>query len=207
MFILPRNPEEKKKWITIFWRNNVPDSKDTFVCQRHWPKDYPTTIFYGKLSLRYPPSVFDCIKRSLLSTVPSAPRKTVRAHCKISHTVLDELCLFEKKKTELELLTIFFLVLTIVLLCIDAMKNWLFSLQTFWCNLPYQIFHYKSAEVYHLNHFNVVLSAPLTVYLRNTIYAFSRLSYIHKALRYQNCSEMTQKSISTVKKCHECILC
>ena len=70
-----------------------------------------------------------------------------------------------------------------------------------------QSFHYKSTEVYRLNHFNVVLSAPLTVYLRNTIYAFSRLSYIHKALRYRNCSEMTQKSISAVKKCHECILC
>ena len=43
-----------------------------------------------------PPSVFDCIKSSLLTTVSSAPRKTVRVYSEIRNIIPDELHLFKQ---------------------------------------------------------------------------------------------------------------
>ena len=50
MFRLPQNPE-KKRWITLIPRDDISDSKDAIICERHWPKDYPTIIDYGKFTL------------------------------------------------------------------------------------------------------------------------------------------------------------
>ena len=60
-------------------------------------KDYPTIADYEQLRSRDPTSVFDSIKSSLLSTVPSIPRKTVRAHIEIRNIILNKLHLFEQK--------------------------------------------------------------------------------------------------------------
>ena len=63
---LPRNRGERRGRTTIIPRVNILDSKDAAVCERHFPKDYPATMDYGKLRPCRLPSVFDCIKSSLL---------------------------------------------------------------------------------------------------------------------------------------------
>ena len=35
-------------------RDNIPDCKDTVVCDKYWNQDYPTIIDYGKLRPRDP---------------------------------------------------------------------------------------------------------------------------------------------------------
>ena len=40
VFRLPKNKEEREKWLKIIPCDNTPDSKNTVVCKRHWPKGY-----------------------------------------------------------------------------------------------------------------------------------------------------------------------
>ena len=61
VFRLPKNKEQRKKWLKIISRDNTPDSKNTVVCERDWPKGYETVQCYGKLRPQHPPSVFTCI--------------------------------------------------------------------------------------------------------------------------------------------------
>ena len=69
-FRLPRNIEERKRWIVIIPRDNVPDNNNTVVCERHWPKNYSTVTDYGKLRHRDAPSVFDCRRYCSFSLPP-----------------------------------------------------------------------------------------------------------------------------------------
>ena len=76
-FRLPRVEEERQRWLAIIPRSNIPKSKDTVVCERHWPEGYPTVLDYGKSRPRDPPSVFSCVKPSLIPTQPPPPRRNV----------------------------------------------------------------------------------------------------------------------------------
>ena len=93
-FSLPKNPEERMRWITIIPRENIPNSKTLLFlrhsCLSHRPKDHPTLTEYGKLRPRDPPSLFGCIKSSLLPTVSSAPRRNVRTHSEVRNIIPDE---------------------------------------------------------------------------------------------------------------------
>ena len=44
----------------------IPDSKDTVVCERHWPKNYPTIVLRGKPRPADPLSAFSCVPPSLI---------------------------------------------------------------------------------------------------------------------------------------------
>ena len=57
---LPRKPEERQRWISLIPRDNIPDKKDTVVCERHWPVGYHKVTDYGKGRPRGPPSIFMC---------------------------------------------------------------------------------------------------------------------------------------------------
>ena len=65
--------------------DNTPHFKDSVICERHWPKDYPKTIDYGTLLPHDPPSVFDFIKSRLLLQVPS-----VGVHREIRNIIPDK---------------------------------------------------------------------------------------------------------------------
>ena len=75
--------QKKGRWTTIIPRDKIPDSSDTVVSKRHRPKDYPKIIDYEKLCARNPPSMFDCIKLSLLTTAHSAQKKTLELKMKL----------------------------------------------------------------------------------------------------------------------------
>ena len=104
------------------------------VCERRQPKDCPTTINGRKLCTLDPPSVFYCIKSSLLPTSPSAPRKTVRAHGEIRNIIPDELYSFEENDRIEDIDNIWqYLMLTILILIMyEYNNNWFFSLENFW---------------------------------------------------------------------------
>ena len=80
IFRLPRKEDEKQRWMTIIPRYNIPVSVHTVVCERHWPPEYPKVLDYGKERPRDPPSVFACVKPSLVPLLlqhPSGQLKNV----------------------------------------------------------------------------------------------------------------------------------
>ncbi len=54
-------------------------TKYTVVCSKHWPSDFKKSMYYGKERPASPPSVFDCVKPSLVPTKPPNQRKTKKA--------------------------------------------------------------------------------------------------------------------------------
>ena len=89
-------PKTKKK--EIIPRDNTPDSKIIAVCKRHWPKDnYETMQCYGKLRSRHPPSVFTCIKLSLLQTPTPPARLTEKTFAKIRNQYPDKINAFNNQ--------------------------------------------------------------------------------------------------------------
>ena len=39
-FRLPQDAEKKKRWLKAIPRENTPDTKNTVVCEDHWPDGY-----------------------------------------------------------------------------------------------------------------------------------------------------------------------
>ena len=37
-FRLPKDKDEREKWLKVIPRDNIPDLKHTVVCERHWPQ-------------------------------------------------------------------------------------------------------------------------------------------------------------------------
>jgi hypothetical protein len=79
VYRLPKDENERKKWLNNIPRDNIPDTNNTVVCLKHWPTDFRKIRVNGKLRPASPPSIFDCVKSSLLPTRSSEPRKTKRA--------------------------------------------------------------------------------------------------------------------------------
>ena len=67
-FRLPQDAAEKERWIKAIPRDNIPDSNNTVVCERYWPKNYATSKYRGKDRPIDPPSIIDCVKPSLVLT-------------------------------------------------------------------------------------------------------------------------------------------
>ena len=84
-FRLPSDPEEKKRWLQALPRDNIPLTKDTAVCERHWKKEYPSVMCFGKPRPRDPPSEFFCVKSSLVPT-PSPFQEQQQKPCHQSET-------------------------------------------------------------------------------------------------------------------------
>ena len=57
VFRLPKNKEDRQRWLKALSRDNVSYSKDTVVCEKHWPKNYETVLHYGKCRPLLPPTV------------------------------------------------------------------------------------------------------------------------------------------------------
>ena len=95
-FRLPKDMDEREQWLKIIPRDNTPDTKNTVVCERHWPQGYETVKCFGKERPRYPPSVFDCVKPSLLRTTVPAPRTTKRTFSEVRNQLPDELGFFNE---------------------------------------------------------------------------------------------------------------
>ena len=65
VFRLPRDEKENERWRAAIPRDNIPVSKNVFVCKRHWRDNYSKIKDYGKFRPQDLPSVFTCVKRAL----------------------------------------------------------------------------------------------------------------------------------------------
>ena len=90
VYRLPRNLEERKRWFTLVLRDNIPDIKNTVVCEKHWPENYPSKLYYGKETPRDPPSVFTCVKPSQVPRLLPRKRSTVKALAEVRNLLPDE---------------------------------------------------------------------------------------------------------------------
>ena len=83
--------------------DNIPDSKDTSVCEIFWPKGYPAIRVHGKVRPRDPPSIFPGVPKSMIPTQPSKPRPTSKTSLTVRRKKEDELTsLLQKDKISYE---------------------------------------------------------------------------------------------------------
>ena len=43
-----KDPDEREHWFSIIPRNNLPDTANIVVWERHWSESFETLIYYGK---------------------------------------------------------------------------------------------------------------------------------------------------------------
>ena len=91
---LPKDPEERQRWIKAIPRDNIPDKSDTVVCARHFPPDFPVIKVKGRERPQDPPSIFEGIPKSLLPTPPPPKRRTLKAESSVRSVKEDELLKF-----------------------------------------------------------------------------------------------------------------
>ena len=78
VYRLPKDATERRKCLNNIPRDTIPDTNNTVVCLKHWPADFRKVSVNGKLRPASPPSIFDCVKSSLVTTRLSEPRKKRR---------------------------------------------------------------------------------------------------------------------------------
>ena len=80
-FRLPKVKEELDRWLKNIPRENIPVTKYTVVCEKHWPENYATKSVNGKLRPVDAPTIFTTcdIKPSQIPTPCPKPRSNKRA--------------------------------------------------------------------------------------------------------------------------------
>ena len=76
MYRLPKDSEERERWLKLIPCDNIPQSKDTVVCEKHWPINFEKVLVYRKCRPAVPPTVFNCVPKSLVPTTISKKRVT-----------------------------------------------------------------------------------------------------------------------------------
>ena len=51
-------------WLSIHWWENTPDTKNTVVCEDHWPDGYKKITVRSKERPASPPTIFESIPPS-----------------------------------------------------------------------------------------------------------------------------------------------
>ena len=93
----PRKEDEKQRWLIIISRHNIPLSSHTVVFERHWPPEYPKILDHEKERPRDPPSVFTCMKASLVLTTPAPLRPTTKRLSENRNVLPDDLAAFNER--------------------------------------------------------------------------------------------------------------
>lgn len=93
MYKFPNSEEEKSLWMKAIPRANLKDLKDPRVCEKHWPSDAEYICVQGghKRPLK-PPSVFENIPQSCLSSLPKVrtTKKSLSNQRSIQNDQLEE---------------------------------------------------------------------------------------------------------------------
>lgn len=78
VFRLPKATTEQKLWIKSLPFKNLKLTKDSVICFKHWPANFPTVTVGGRERPRDPPSVWPDIPKSCVPTPLPAPRSTMK---------------------------------------------------------------------------------------------------------------------------------
>ena len=81
--------EERERWKKAIPRDNIPDSLETVVCEKHFPPGYATVKAGGRERPKDPPSIFPGIPSSMIPTPPPVPRAAKRAFAAVKFGRLD----------------------------------------------------------------------------------------------------------------------
>ena len=90
VFRLPTDLKERKLWLSVIPRDDIADHRDLVVCEKHQPANYPKVIYYGKERPRDPPSVFLCVKKTLIPAKLIPGRTTRKANLSCRNSQPDE---------------------------------------------------------------------------------------------------------------------
>lgn len=99
-FRFPKDEDWREKWRAAIPRTNIPNHKDTVICEKHWPAESKRVVVNGKLRPRDddPPSIFD-VPKSMLPTPTPPPRATKRSSTEARNTQPDQFPQFMKRDT------------------------------------------------------------------------------------------------------------
>ena len=201
VFRLPSEEIERKRWLAAIPRDNTPDSKDTVVCERHWPQNYSTITLFGKLRPLNPPSVLNCVPSSLIP-VPYQTRKTKKAFSAAREKVVDEMSEFDHKDKIANIEDLILTACKSSLPCID-----MYDFSVFYVN---HIINFQSNNFIHdtgipkyllrinddfsYESFHGGVKCSVASLHANQVFKIARWSQIAEALRFLNSMEVSHKT-------------
>lgn len=94
VFRFPKDEGEKKAWIQAIPNANLVVSRETVVCELHWPPGYASTSARGKLRPKNPPSIWPNVPLSQIPTPAHPSRKTKNSSCFERNREEDQLTAF-----------------------------------------------------------------------------------------------------------------
>ena len=90
----PQDEAEKERWIyaipRLDLRKLLEKNSVVVVCRKHWPDNWKTYTYRGKIRPLEPPSIFTGVNDSCIR-VPSKPRETKRCMASVRSISLDEI--------------------------------------------------------------------------------------------------------------------
>lgn len=96
VFRFPTEEVEKEAWILAIPNDQLRVSKESVVCEVHWPAGYETITKNGKLRPKFPPSVWPNVPASQVPTPAPPRRQTRRSTCSNWNVQPDQLQDFQK---------------------------------------------------------------------------------------------------------------
>ena len=84
------DPVECAKWMKSLPYQNLNTSKDSVICQKHWPTSFDTVSKKGKLRPRDPLSIWPGVAPSCIQTPAPLPRPTRRTSITVRGTKPDD---------------------------------------------------------------------------------------------------------------------
>ena len=99
-FRFPSDEEQIRLWKTAIPRNwdNTPITKNTVVCERHWPPNYEKYRHYGKERPVNPPCLFEGVPPSCITKV-TVKRPTQKSSRDVRSIIPDEMDTFTLSDT------------------------------------------------------------------------------------------------------------
>ena len=95
VYRFPNDSDELKKWIQAIPNANLTVTKNTVICELHWPENFETVkVRGGKLRPKNPPSVWSGIPLSQIPSTSAPERTTKRAFSAVRNIQADELTVF-----------------------------------------------------------------------------------------------------------------
>ena len=94
VFRFPKEEGEKQTWVKAIPNANLTVTKDTVVCELHWPSGFEKISKNGKFRPRDPPSVWPHVPPCQVPTPAPPLRTTQRSSSSVRNTEEDQLAAF-----------------------------------------------------------------------------------------------------------------
>lgn len=192
VYKFPKDEEEKEIWRKAIPRSNLEVTKYTAVCRKHWSEDCKMIVKHGKPRPADPPSLFENILRSCLSSPPPKSRKTSKTSASVRNVQEDELLQFEKldhlvfenipsKMAEDTSVVVY-----------KTNKSYYIQATKFHEGVPEFCIIIKEGELtFNVFHYGVSCSVPSLI--KNKIYSCKTWSSLNEIIRYVKTREPDQK--------------